>query len=86
MEAKKRPMRKCIGCGISKEKNTLVRIVLTENGLKKDPGAVLPGRGVYVCGFECLANAVRKNSFQRSFKRGFSKEELEQIVFEFAEK
>ena len=78
-------MRKCIGCGISKEKNTLVRIVRTDDGLELDRRSVLPGRGVYVCSADCLEKAVKKGGFQRSYKCSFEKDQFERIIKEFAE-
>ncbi|MBE9504192.1 MAG: DUF448 domain-containing protein [Proteobacteria bacterium] len=63
-------MRSCIGCRSVKDKNVLLRYVLSpENELVLDYNSKLPGRGCYVCAdVTCLDKAIKQRAFQRSFK------------------
>ena len=56
---KKIPNRKCSGCGESKPKKELVRIVRSPSGdISLDFVGKLPGRGAYICpNADCLAKA-----------------------------
>ncbi|MFO7576193.1 MAG: DUF448 domain-containing protein [Pelovirga sp.] len=71
MPAKKasKPQRTCVACRKSQDKSDLLRFVLAPDGqVVVDYRQHLPGRGVYTCPTrECLALAVKKNSFRRSF-------------------
>ncbi len=63
------PARTCVGCRKVADKNELVRIVMTSSGAVADTGAILPGRGVYVCPDEnCMAAALKKNAIARGLK------------------
>lgn len=68
MKMKKVPMRRCAGCGQSKEKRELIRIVRTPQGqVLLDPSGRLSGRGVYVCRDQaCLVKATRTKALERS--------------------
>jgi predicted RNA-binding protein YlxR (DUF448 family) len=58
-----------VGCGSSRPKAELLRVVLIDGGLVVDPEARLPGRGAYVCqNTNCMAEAVRRHGFERSFR------------------
>ena len=58
MKTKKIPMRRCLGCGESKPKRDLVRIVRNSEG-----------RGAYICANrECFAKARKSHGIERSFK------------------
>jgi len=67
----KGPQRTCIACRQTKDKKQLVRYVLAPDGtVLVDYLHRLPGRGAYTCVAEqCLLDAVKRNSFQRCFKR-----------------
>lgn len=71
MPAKKasKPQRTCVACRKTQDKSDLIRFVLAPDGqVVVDYRQHLPGRGVYTCPTrECLALAVKKNSFRRSF-------------------
>lgn len=58
---KKVPIRRCTGCGESKPKNELVRIVRSPEGeCSVDLTGKKSGRGAYVCkSSECLKKALR---------------------------
>ncbi|MBR4150762.1 MAG: YlxR family protein [Firmicutes bacterium] len=80
------PMRRCAGCGKSRPKQELVRVVYTGEGLKADPASRLDGRGVYVCrNAECVENAVKRNGFARTLRRPVSKDELDSVRAQLTE-
>lgn len=59
MQEKKYPERKCLGCGESKLKKELIRIVRSPEGeITLDFTGKKSGRGAYICrSFECLKKA-----------------------------
>ena len=65
-----KPMRRCVGCGESKEKKELVRIVRdTEGNIHLDPTGRANGRGAYICRDEkCLELAIKKRGLDRTLK------------------
>jgi uncharacterized protein len=64
------PQRSCIACKALRNKNELLRFVLTpEQVLVPDLLAKLPGRGAYTCiDSSCIRMAVQKGQFNRAFK------------------
>ena len=68
--AEKGPQRTCVSCRDNKPQDQLVRFVVDPNGsLTVDYRHKLPGRGAYTCiNKNCLATAVEKKQFQRSFR------------------
>ena len=79
MKQKKIPMRKCIGCGSSKPKKELLRIVkVSEKMLEEgkvtepiclDPTGKLAGRGAYICYDPACLKAARKSKrLEREFE------------------
>ena len=86
MDAKLPPMRRCVGCGVSKPKAELVRVACTKDGLKADPLGRLPGRGAYICrSEECLSKALKKGGFARSFRRQTGGSVLEELGAELSD-
>ena len=68
MKDKKIPMRRCVGCMTSKEKQELVRIAGFEGELSLDLTGKKSGRGAYVCkSSDCLKKARKKRAFERAF-------------------
>lgn len=65
MKTKKIPERRCVGCGVSFPKSTLIRVVRTPEGeVTLDATGRLNGRGAYVCkNSECFRAARRKKRF-----------------------
>jgi predicted RNA-binding protein YlxR (DUF448 family) len=63
------PQRRCIGCGVSRDKGALTRLALDSGRVVIDRRATLPGRGAYVCGPACAELAVRRRAFGRAFRR-----------------
>ena len=64
------PQRSCLGCRTGKDKSQLLRFVRTpEMEIMPDLDNRLPGRGAYTCvNKSCLAAAVERQQFKRSFK------------------
>ncbi len=67
MRPKKTPIRTCVACRVSSDKNSLTRIVRLGDGeVKIDPTGKAPGRGAYLCGAkECVAAALKANKLGR---------------------
>lgn len=76
------PQRSCLGCRTSKDKNLLLRFVLTpDSEVLPDLDNRLPGRGAYTCAsMKCLAAAVEQRQFKRSFKHDVTVMPSEQLV------
>lgn len=70
MTQKKIPLRRCSGCGESKPKRELVRVVRAQDGaVSLDLTGRKPGRGAYVCpSAACLAKARRAKRFERALE------------------
>lgn len=70
MQQKKIPLRRCSGCGESKPKKELIRVVRTpEGGVELDPTGKKNGRGAYICrSAECLKKAEKAKRFDRTFE------------------
>ncbi len=70
MTPKKIPLRRCSGCGESKPKKELVRVVRAADGtVSLDLTGRKPGRGAYVCpSAACLAKARRAKRIERSLE------------------
>ena len=64
-------MRKCVGCGESRPKQELLRIVMTPEGtVMIDRSGKANGRGAYLCDDpDCLMRARKRNSLNRSFRK-----------------
>jgi hypothetical protein len=68
---KEKPQRSCLGCRQSRDRDALIRFVLSPQGeLVADLEAKLPGRGAYTCvSAACLQAALKQRQFSRAFKR-----------------
>lgn len=82
---KKIPMRVCIGCGESKSKKDLMRVVRTpEEDFVLDATGKKNGRGAYLCkDAECLKKAIKSKGLERSFKMSIPKEVYAKLEEEF---
>ena len=71
---KEKPQRSCLGCRETRDRDRLLRFVLSPLGeVVPDLDARLPGRGAYTCiSARCLENALRQRLFNRGFKREIS--------------
>lgn len=82
---KKIPMRVCIGCGISKSKKDLMRVLKTpEDEFVLDATGKKNGRGAYLCkDAACLKKAIKSKGLDRSFKMNIPKEVYARLEEEF---
>ena len=82
---KKIPMRVCIGCGTSKNKKDLMRVLKTpEDEFVLDATGKKNGRGAYLCkDAECLKKAIKSKGLERSFKMSIPKEVYARLEEEF---
>ncbi|MCL2813070.1 MAG: YlxR family protein [Oscillospiraceae bacterium] len=83
MPAVKRiPQRKCLGCGASKNKNELIRVVRSpENEISIDLKGKKSGRGAYIChDVNCLKKAVKAKRFDKNLEVKISDEILESLT------
>ena len=69
MHQKRVPLRMCAGCGESKPKKELVRVVRSPEGeISLDLTGKKPGRGAYVCkSADCLRAARKARRLERAF-------------------
>lgn len=76
------PQRSCLGCKKCVDKGGLLRFVLTpEKEVLPDLENRLPGRGAYTCiDKRCLALAVEKRQFKRSYKQDVSVMDADQLI------
>ena len=76
------PQRSCLGCRTSKDKDLLLRFVLSpETEILPDLENRLSGRGAYTCiDKRCLAAAIEQRQFKRSFKHDVTVMPAEQMV------
>lgn len=82
MKERKIPMRRCIGCGTSKEKNSLIRIVCYEGNVSLDTTGRAKGRGAYLCrdNNSCWEKAFKKKAFERSLGVTVPEEDKAEIL------
>lgn len=80
-QVKKIPMRKCVGCQEMKSKREMIRILKTESeGIILDATGKKNGRGAYICNsVDCLKQAVKKKSLERSLKTQIPKEIYQEL-------
>lgn len=81
MKKKNIPLRKCIGCGESKPKKDLIRIVKNkDNEVKIDLTGKLNGRGAYLCKeIECFQLAQKHNKIAKSLEMKISDEIYDEL-------
>lgn len=83
MQPKKIPLRRCVGCSVSRPKRELVRVVRTPEGeILLDTTGKKNGRGAYICkNVECLRLAKKAKRLNRAFEM-----EVPEVVYEEIEK
>ena len=76
MAIRKIPQRKCVGCGTSKDKKELIRVVRNAEGeISVDLTGKKNGRGAYIChDAECLKKAKKAGRLEKSFECQISEE------------
>ena len=77
---RKSPLRKCVGCGQMKEKQSLLRVVRdTDGNVFIDRKGKANGRGAYLCGPACLKQARKARSLERSLGCSLSEQFYESL-------
>ena len=81
MNAKKVPLRQCIGCQEKKEKKGMVRVIKTpEETIELDTTGRKNGRGAYICPrMECFMKARKSKGLERSLKTSIPQEVYEEL-------
>lgn len=84
---KKKPIRKCVGCGESRNKNDLYRIIRTSDGeILLDKTGRMNGRGAYVCqDVKCIEKARKNKSLSKSFSMNVPDEIYDKLIERFSE-
>jgi predicted RNA-binding protein YlxR (DUF448 family) len=63
------PVRTCVGCKARVAKSSLLRLVVTGDGIVPDPQARQPGRGAYLhLSLACFELAQRRRAFSRALR------------------
>ncbi len=85
MKTKKIPMRRCIGCMVSKPKSECVRICRTpENEVLLDVTGKHSGRGAYICkNAECFEKMVKGRKLSREFETQIPEQVYAELRTEF---
>ena len=78
---KKKPLRKCMACNEQHEKNELLRIVKSKDGIVDiDLTGKKNGRGAYICKKEeCLDKVIKSKRLEKIFEKEISQELYENI-------
>lgn len=87
MKDRKIPMRRCVGCMTSKEKQELVRIAGFEGELSLDLTGRAKGRGAYLCKSnpDCWEKAYKRKALERSLGMEITPEAKEKIFNQLKE-
>ena len=81
MVKKKKPERTCMACNEQKEKQELLRIVRSKDGIiEVDLTGKKSGRGAYICkNEECLNKVIKSKRLERVFEKEITPELYESI-------
>lgn len=83
---KKSPERRCVGCGESKDKRELIRVVRTPEGeVCLDATGKRSGRGAYICrSLSCFKKARKSKRIEASLSVGIPEEIYEKLEGELS--
>ena len=75
------PLRTCIGCGMKKPQDSLIRIVRDAAGnISVNTGRKADGRGAYVCrDLKCVKRMCDRRGLNRDFRMAAEPEATERI-------
>jgi len=78
---KKKPERTCIACNEQKEKQELLRIVKSKDGIiEVDLTGKKSGRGAYICKSEdCLNKVIKSKRLEKVFEKEITTDLYESI-------
>jgi len=84
VKTKKTPIRRCIGCSESFNKNELIRVVRTPDGeIKLDFTGKANGRGAYLCKkTSCFKKARKQGRLKQNLNCEIPEEVLNQLEAE----
>ena len=87
MKDRKIPMRRCVGCMTSREKQELVRIAGFESRISVDTTGKAKGRGAYLCrnNPDCWEKAYKRKALERSLGKEITPDAKESIFAELKE-
>lgn len=80
---KKKPQRSCVSCRTVRDKNELLRVVVTPDGdVVYDPTGKLAGRGAYLCrNEECITAELKKAAkLSKGLKKPLTEEEIKALA------
>ena len=80
---KKKPQRSCVSCRTVRDKNELLRVVVTPEGdVVYDPTGKMSGRGAYLCPDEkCITTELKKAAkLSKGLKKPLSDEEIKELA------
>ena len=76
--------RKCVGCGKIKDRQELIKITKTNDGIFVNPDNKKFGRSVYLCyNNACIEAAFKKNKIARVLKTSISEDLKGKLINEF---
>ena len=76
--------RKCVGCGKIKDRQELIKITKTPDGIFVNPDSKKFGRSVYLCyNNACIEAAFKKNKIARVLKTSISEDLKGKLINEF---
>lgn len=84
MKMKKIPLRRCIGCGETKPKKELIRIVYNKLGeISVDLTGKAHGRGAYICNNKnCFEEIKKSKALNRAFQSAVPQDIYEKLIKE----
>lgn len=84
---RKNPARTCVGCGTSRDKRELIRIVRSPEGdVSLDGSGKANGRGAYLCPRqECFDQAAERSRITSSLKTNLKDDDEDRLRREFSE-
>ncbi len=80
---KKKPQRSCVSCRTVRDKNDLLRVVVTPEGdVEYDPTGKLSGRAAYLCPDEkCITAELKKAAkLSKGLKKPLTEEEISDLA------
>jgi hypothetical protein len=80
---KKKPQRSCVSCRTVRDKNDLLRVVVTPEGdVVYDPTGKISGRGAYLCPDEkCITAELKKAAkLSKGLKKPLTEEEIKELA------
>jgi predicted RNA-binding protein YlxR (DUF448 family) len=76
------PQRTCIACRKIQDKQAMIRIVNSRNGIiEADAGGKMSGRGAYLCkNIDCWEEGLKGNRLEHSLKTGINQDNKNRLL------